>query len=98
MNIKLTIQCPVIRKEIGWEGKSEEIVDFQGETFGDFLKKILTSDGRSFYERFTAGDNGVIANAIVWYNLVRFIKKDELDFKIKDGDKIVFLRHIPGGG
>ncbi len=98
MAIKLAVQCAVIRKEIGWVGKSEEVVDFQGETLGDFLKQISTSDGRNFYERFTGGDNGVISNAIVWYNLKIFVKKDNLDFKINDGDKIVFLRSIPGGG
>lgn len=98
MAIKLAVQCAVIRKEIGWVGKSEAVVDFQGETLGDFLKQIPTSDGRNFYERFTDGDSGVISNAIVWYNLRLFVKKDNLDFKINDGDKIVFLRSIPGGG
>ena len=98
MAIKLTVQCATIRKEIGWVGKSEEMVDFQGETIGDFLKQIQTADGRSFYERFASGDSGVISNAVVWYNLMLFVKKDNLDFKIKDGDKIVLLRTIPGGG
>lgn len=98
MAIKLTVQCATIRKEIGWVGKSEEMVDFQGETIGDFLKQISTADGRSFYERFTSGDSGVISNAVVWYNLMLFVKKDNLNFKIKDGDKIVLLRTIPGGG
>ena len=98
MAIKLTVQCATIRKEIGWVGKSEDIIDFQGETIGDFLKEIQTSDGRSFYERFTSGDTGVIYNAVVWYNLMLFVKKDNLNFKIKDGDKIVLLRTIPGGG
>jgi hypothetical protein len=27
-----------------------------------------------------------------------FVKKDNLNFKIKEGDKIVLLRTIPGGG
>jgi len=98
MAIRLAVQCAVIRKEIGWVGKSEEIVDFPGGTLGDFLKQISTSDGRNFYERFTGSDNGVISNAIVWYNLKMFVKKDNLDFTINDGDKIVFLRSIPGGG
>ncbi|HPX56886.1 MAG TPA: hypothetical protein PK425_10155 [Syntrophales bacterium] len=98
MSIKLAVQCATIRKEIGWVGKSEETIDFKGETIGDFLKQIPTADGRSFYERFTDGDSGVISNAIVWYNLMLFVKKDNLNFKIKDGDKIVLLRTIPGGG
>jgi len=98
MAIKLAVQCATIRKEIGWVGKSEETIDFQGETIGDFLKQIQTVDGRSFYERFTDGDSGVISNAIVWYNLMLFVKKDNLNVKIKDGDKIVLLRTIPGGG
>ena len=98
MKIKLGIQCATIRKELGWEGKSEDIVDFQGETIGDFLKAIQTGNGQSFYDRFTQGDSGVISNAIVWYNLMLFVKKDNLDFKIKVGDKIVLLRTIPGGG
>jgi sulfur carrier protein ThiS len=98
MAITLGVQCATIRKEIGWEGKSEEIMDFQGGTIGDFLKQIQTADGRTFYERFTDGDNGVISNAIVWYNLRLFVKKDNLDFQINHGDKIVLLRSIPGGG
>ncbi|HOO39927.1 MAG TPA: hypothetical protein PK425_04275 [Syntrophales bacterium] len=98
MKIKLGIQCATIRKELGWVGKSEEVVDFQGETIGDFLKEINTITGQSFYDRFTQGDSGVISNAIVWYNLMLFVKKDNLNFKMKDGDKIVFLRTIPGGG
>ena len=98
MAIKLAVQCATIRQEIGWKGKSEDVLDFQGETIGDFLKQIQTVDGRSFYERFTNGDNGVICNAIVWYNLRLFVKKDNLNFKINDGDKIVLLRTIPGGG
>jgi len=64
----------------------------------DFLKEINTITGQSFYDRFTQGDSGVISNAIVWYNLMLFVKKDNLNFKMKDGDKIVFLRTIPGGG
>jgi len=98
MAIKLAVQCATIRKEIGWEGKSEDTVDFEGGSLGDFLKKIQTADGRSFYERFTDGDSGVICNAIVWYNLRLFVKKDNLDFQLNDGDKIVLLRTIPGGG
>ena len=98
MAITLAVQCATIRKEIGWVGKSEDVVDFQEGTIGDFLKVIPTTDGRSFYERFTSGDSGVISNAIVWYNLMMFVKKDNLNFKIKDGDKIVLLRSIPGGG
>lgn len=98
MKIKLGIQCAVIRKEMGWEGKSEDVIEFDGETIGDFLKVIKTSNGLTFYDRFTQGDSGVISNAVVWYNLMLFIKKDNLDIKMKDGDKIVFLRSIPGGG
>lgn len=98
MKIRLGIQCATIRKELGWVGKSEDVVDFQGETIGDFLKTIQTSTGQSFYDRFTQGDTGVISNAVVWYNLMLFVKKDNLNFKIKDGDKIVLMRTIPGGG
>ncbi|MDX9745563.1 MAG: hypothetical protein WCX84_00625 [Syntrophales bacterium] len=98
MAITLAVQCATIRKEIGWEGKSEEVLDFSGGTLGDFMKQISTADGRSFFERFTNGDTGVISNAIVWYNLKQFVKKDNLDFQLNDGDKIVLLRSIPGGG
>ncbi|MBN1545320.1 MAG: hypothetical protein JW902_01525 [Syntrophaceae bacterium] len=80
------------------ERKSEDVVEFEGGTIGDFLKTIKTANGQSFYERFTQGDSGVISNSIVWYNLMLFVKKDNLNFQIKDGDKIVFLRNIPGGG
>jgi len=98
MKIRLGIQCAVIRKEMGWEGKSEDVVEFEGGTIGDFLKTIKTGNGQTFYERFTQGDSGVISNAVVWYNLMLFVKKDNLNFQMKDGDKIVFLRSIPGGG
>jgi len=98
MQIRLGIQCATIRKEIGWVGKSEDVIQFTGETVGDFLKAIETSTGQSFYDRFVNGDSGVISNAIVWHNLTHFVQKNELDKKLNDGDKIVFLRTIPGGG
>ena len=98
MEIQLSIQCPTIRKEIGWEGKSEDVVRFEGGTIADVLKSIPTSNGETFYDRFIRDDHTMIANAVIWHNVVYFVQRDELDRKVNDGDKIVLLRRIPGGG
>ena len=95
MQIRLSIQCATIRKEIGWEGKSEEVIDVKGETIGDFLKSVETRTGQTLYDRYTSGDSGV---SVIWHNLTHFVQKDELERKINEGDKIVLLRRIPGGG
>lgn len=95
MQVRLSIQCAVIRKEIGWEGKSEDVIEVAGDTIGDFLKSVKTRAGQTLYDRYTSGDSGV---SVIWHNLTHFVQRNELDRKINDGDKIVFLRRIPGGG
>jgi molybdopterin converting factor small subunit len=95
MQIRLAIQCAVLRKEIGWEQKSEDTIEITGDTIADFLKSIETASGKNLYDRYISGDSAV---SVIWHNLTHFVKKDELDRKVNDGDKIVFLRRIPGGG
>ncbi|MDR2861279.1 MAG: hypothetical protein LBV07_01855, partial [Syntrophobacterales bacterium] len=75
--------------------KSEDVIEFTGDTIGDFLKAIETTKGQNLYDRFVSGDSAV---SVIWHNLIHFVQKDELGRKVSDGDKIVFLRRIPGGG
>ena len=96
MQVRLGVQCAAIREEIGWEGKSEDVIQFTGETVGDFLRVIETSTGQSFYDRYVGDGSGIISNAVVWHNFTHFVQKNELDKKVNDGDKIIFLRTIPG--
>ncbi|MDR2861050.1 MAG: hypothetical protein LBV07_00655 [Syntrophobacterales bacterium] len=88
MQVRLGIQCAVLRKEIGWEQKSEDVIEFTGDTIGDFLKAIETTKGQNLYDRFVSGDSAV---SVIWHNLIHFVQKDELGRKVSDGDKIVFL-------
>jgi len=97
MKITLVSMDPVIRGLLGWDSKTEDVYQVQGDTIADFFKVVKDKDGKSFYDRVEE-DDGIISNIYMFYNFLAFLKKEDLGRRMEDGDKIVLMRSLGGCG
>ncbi len=98
MKITLQTMDPQMRKALGWENKTEEAFEISGNTLADFFRKVKDKDGRALYDRFMDEHDIVIANSYIFYNCRAFLKKEDLDRYINDGDKVVLMRSLASCG
>lgn len=86
MKVKLKFfGFPEVEKRLG--GKEIDL-ELEGKTYGDLLNFIQKTYGES------------IKNTL-WQQILRngreWIRRDDLSYKLQDGDQLSFLRMIPGG-
>lgn len=100
MKVTLQVLSPIIRKAIGWnDGKFEETCQFQGDTIGDLLKAVRDHEGKSLYERFME-DDGMISRSYIHLNGISFLRPEDMQRALKDGEKLAILGNLAccGGG
>jgi len=98
MRIKLQTMDTQMRKILGWERKTEEVFETQGETLADFFRDVKDKDGRALYDRFMDEHDVIIANSYVFFNCMAMLKKEDFGRSIKDGDKVILMRSLAGCG
>jgi hypothetical protein len=98
MKIKLQTMDPQMKRILGWERKTEDEIETQAETLADFFRQVKDKDGRPLYDRFMDDNDLIIANSYVFFNCMAFLKRDDFDRTIKDGDKVILLRALAGCG
>ncbi len=86
MKVKLKFfGFPEVEKRVG--GKEIDL-DLDGKTYGDLLQCLKKIYGES------------IKNTL-WQQILRngkeWIRRDDLSYKLEEGDQLSFLRMIPGG-
>ena len=100
MEVTLQILSPILRKAIGWDdGKFEETCQFEGDTIGDLLKAVYDRDGKSLYDRFM-NDDGMISRSYIHLHGISFLRPEDLQRSLKDGEKLAILGNLAccGGG
>lgn len=98
MKIKLQTMDPQMKRILGWERKTEDEIETQAGTLADFFRQVKDKDGRPLYDRFMDDSDVIIANSYVFFNCMAFLKRDDFDRTIKDGDKVILLRALAGCG
>ncbi len=100
MKVTLQVLSPIVRRAIGWnDGKIEETCQFEGDTIGDLLKVVRDREGRSLYERFME-DDGMISRSYIHLNGISYLRPEDLQRSLKDGEKLAILGNLAccGGG
>ncbi len=98
MKIKLQTMDPQMKNVLGWERKTEDEIETEAQTLADFFRQVKDKDGRPLYDRFMDDSDVIIANSYVFFNCMAFLKREEFDRTIKDGDKVILLRALAGCG
>lgn len=98
MKIKLQTMDPQMKKVLGWDRKTEDEIETDARNLADFFRQVKDKDGRPLYDRFMDDRDVVIANSYVFFNCMAFLKREEFDRTIKDGDKVILLRALAGAG
>jgi len=98
MKIKLQTMDPQMKRVLGWERKTEDEIETEARTLADFFRQVKDKDGRSLYERFMDNSDVIIANSYVFFNCMAFLKREDFERSIKDGDKVILMRALAGCG
>ncbi len=98
MKIKLQTMDPQMKRVLGWERKTEDEIETEARTLADFFRQVKDKDGRSLYERFMDNSDVIIANSYVFFNCMAFLKREDFERTIKDGDKVILMRALAGCG
>ena len=98
MKIKLQTMDPQMKRVLGWDRKTEDEIETEARTLADFFRQVKDKDGRTLYDRFMDDSDVIIANSYVFFNCMAFLKREDFERSIKDGDKVILLRALAGCG
>ena len=89
---------PQMKHVLGWERKTEDEIETEAQTLADFFRQVKDKEGRPLYDRFMDDSDVIIANSYVFFNCMAFLKREDFERTIKDGDKVILLRALAGAG
>jgi|LAHU01.1.fsa_nt_gb hypothetical protein len=98
MKIKLQTMDPQMKRVLGWDRKTEDEIETEARTLADFFRQVKDKDGRTLYDRFMDDSDVIIANSYVFFNCMAFLKREDFERTIKDGDKVILMRALAGCG
>ena len=98
MKIKLHTMDPQMKRVLGWDRKTEDEIETEARTLADFFRQVKDKDGRTLYDRFMDDRDVIIANSYVFFNCMAFLKREDFERTIKDGDKVILMRALAGCG
>ncbi|HNR14844.1 MAG TPA: hypothetical protein PKM59_16175 [Thermodesulfobacteriota bacterium] len=77
-----------VRELVGWSSKA---IEFEGRTLVDFLKHVVTQDGRSLHDVFVQEDGTIHPDYAVWMNCRPIRPQDRLEIPLQSGDRVIAM-------
>jgi molybdopterin converting factor small subunit len=78
-------------------GNDEIDFAFEGATFGDALRGLEERFGQPFRQTILSGGGEVNPVIQVMKNEDEFLQRDDLDYRLDEGDELLFMFMIAGG-
>ncbi len=77
-----------VRELLGWQHKE---VEFSGKTLAEFLKHVITKDGKSLHDLVVQDDGSMSPEYRVWLNCRPVKPAHSLDIPLQSGDRVVAM-------